>query len=70
MNNKIASYKELRFLLTVKGDEIMKYKLKVYFFDEEEPRIYNLKTKDEVIQQLISLNYLGNVEDIHYQKVR
>lgn len=48
----------------------MKYKIEVYFLDEEEPRIYSLKTKDQVIEQLVELNYLGNVEDINYQKVR
>ena len=55
---------------TGKGDEKMKYKIEVYFLNEEEPTIYSFKTKDQVIDQLIELNYLGNVEDINYQKVR
>ena len=48
----------------------MNYKLQVFFLDCEIPTTYNLKTKDEVIKRLIELNYLGNVEDINYQKVR
>jgi|TARA_Y100000033_G_scaffold50420_1_gene60897 hypothetical protein len=47
----------------------MKYKLEVYFLDAETPTEYKLKTKDQVIERLIELNYLGNVEHITYQKV-
>ena len=48
----------------------MKYKIEVYFLDEEEPRIYSLKTKDQVIEVLIGLSYVGIVEQINYEKVK
>ena len=48
----------------------MNYKLTVYFLDIEQPNTSYLRTKDDLIQRLIELNYLGNVEQISYEKVR
>lgn len=47
----------------------MNYEVKVYFLNDENEHIKKFKNKNNLIEYLIELNYIGSVEEISWRQI-